>query len=102
MTTTARRSARRGGSGANASRSKGLIHRYELFNRRETFAWVAEDGSRRWPPAISHRPEDPVGLEDPPPLQKEADAVLDCLRSPSRVCLTPFAADDRLAVPIAA
>jgi Histidinol phosphatase and related hydrolases of the PHP family len=23
---------------------RGLIHRYELFNRRETFAWVAEDG----------------------------------------------------------
>jgi hypothetical protein len=34
--------------------------------------------------------------------EKEADAVLDCLRSPSRVYLTPFAADDRLAVPVAA
>jgi hypothetical protein len=34
--------------------------------------------------------------------EKDADAVLDCLRSPSRVYLTPFAADHRLAVPVAA
>jgi predicted metal-dependent phosphoesterase TrpH len=81
---------------------KSLIHRYEVFNRRETFAWVAEDGL---PPLASgdfHRPEDLSSWKTLLRCEKEADAVLDCLRSPSRVYLTPFAADDRLAVPVAA
>ena len=81
---------------------KSLIHRYEVFNRRETFAWVAEDGL---PPLASgdfHRLEDLSSWKTLLRCEKEADAVLDCLRSPSRVYLTPFAADDRLAVPVAA
>ena len=35
---------------------KGLIHRYELFNRRETFAWVAEDALPPLATGDFHRP----------------------------------------------
>jgi hypothetical protein len=81
---------------------KGLIHRYELFNRRETFAWVAEDGLPPLANGDFHRPEDLSSWKTLLRCEKDADAVLDCLRSRSRVYLTPFAADDRLAVPVAA
>ena len=77
-------------------------HRYELFNRPETFAWVAERGLPSLASGDFHRPEDLSSWKTLLRCEKEADAVLDCLRSPSRVYLTPFAADDRLAVPVAA
>jgi hypothetical protein len=49
-----------------------------------------------------HRAEHPSSWKTLLRCEKDADAVLDCLRSRSRVYLTPFAADDRLAVPVAA
>jgi hypothetical protein len=59
-------------------------------------------GYHRWQAAISIALGDLSSWKTLLRCEKEADAVLDWLRSPSRVYLTPFAADDRLAVPVAA
>jgi 3',5'-nucleoside bisphosphate phosphatase len=58
-----------------------LIDRWELFNRRELFAWVAEQGL----PAVAngdfHRPEHLFGWKTLLPCAKREDAVVDYLRS---------------------
>ena len=72
---------------------RGLIHRYELFNRRETFAWVAEEGL---PPIASgdfHRTENLSSWKTLLRCEKDDEAVVDCLRSRARVYLTPYAAE---------
>ncbi|SRR6266540_3744457 len=81
---------------------RGLIHRYELFNRRETFAWVASEGL---PPIASgdfHRRENLDSWKTLLPCERDEEAVVACLRSRSRVCLTPYASEQRLDLPIAA
>jgi predicted metal-dependent phosphoesterase TrpH len=80
---------------------RGLIHRYELFNRRETFAWVAGEAL----PAIAsgdfHRPENLDSWKTLLRCERDAEAVVASLRSRARVYLTPYAAE-RVAVPLAA
>ncbi len=80
----------------------GLLHRYELFNRREAFGWVAEEGL---PPIASgdfHRAENLSSWKTLLPCEKEEEAVVDCLRSRARVYLTPYAAEDRASAQLAA
>jgi hypothetical protein len=79
-----------------------LVHRYELFNRHETFAWVAEG---RLPPVATgdfhhahHLPSWKTLLR----CEKDEHAVLACLRSRARVYLTPYAVDERVSQPLAA
>lgn len=79
-----------------------LVHRYELFNRNEVFGWVAE---QRLPPIASgdvHQAAHIASWKTLLPCEKDADAVVDYLRSRGRVCLMPFAADLREALPAAA
>jgi hypothetical protein len=79
-----------------------LVHRYELFNRDEVFGWVAEE---RLPPIASgdvHRAGHIASWKTLVPCEKDADAVVDYLRSRGRVCLMPFAVDLRDALPAAA
>jgi processive 1,2-diacylglycerol beta-glucosyltransferase len=79
-----------------------LVHRYELFNRDEVFGWVAEE---RLPPIASgdvHRAGHIASWKTLLPCEKDADAVVDYLRSRGRVCLMPFAVDLRDALPAAA
>jgi 3',5'-nucleoside bisphosphate phosphatase len=65
-----------------------LIDRWELFNRRELFAWVAEEGL----PAVAngdfHEPAHLFGWKTLLPCAKRADAVVDYLRSNRPAFLT--------------
>jgi hypothetical protein len=79
-----------------------LVHRYELFNRDEVFGWVAE---ARLAPIASgdvHRAAHIASWKTLLPCKKDADAVVDYLRSRGRVCLMPYAVDIRDALPAAA
>lgn len=81
---------------------RGLIHRYELFNRAETFAWVAEAGL---PPVATgdfHRAENLASWKTLLRCERDREAVVDCLRSPARVYLTPYTAEEPVAAPLAA
>jgi predicted metal-dependent phosphoesterase TrpH len=65
-----------------------LIDRWELFNRRELFAWVAEQGL----PAVAngdfHQPEHLQGWKTLLPCAKREDAVVEYLRSSRPAFLT--------------
>ena len=79
-----------------------LVHRYELFNRAEVFSWIAEE---RLPPIASgdvHRAEHVASWKTLVPCDKEPRAVIDYLRSKGRVCLMPFAREQRGALSLAA
>jgi hypothetical protein len=79
-----------------------LVHRHELFNRHETFAWVAEE---RLPPIATgdfHRKEHLPSWKTLLRCEKDEQAVVDCLRSRARVYLTPYAIDERVPWPLAA
>jgi predicted metal-dependent phosphoesterase TrpH len=79
-----------------------LIHRYELFNRREVFAWVAAE---ELPPVATgdvHRAEHLSSWKTLLPCERDAEAVVTHLRSRGRVLLTPYAAGQRIRLPLAA
>ena len=79
-----------------------LVHRYELFNRHETFAWVAEE---RLPPVATgdfHRTEHLPSWKTLLRCEKDAETVVACLRSRARVYLAPYAVDERALQPLAA
>jgi predicted metal-dependent phosphoesterase TrpH len=79
-----------------------LVDRYELFNRNETFAWVAEE---RLPPVATgdfHRAHHFASWKTLLRCEKDEQAVVDCLRSRARVYLTPYAVDERVLQPLAA
>jgi predicted metal-dependent phosphoesterase TrpH len=79
-----------------------LVHRYELFNRNEVFAWIAAE---ELPPVATgdvHRSEHLASWKTLLPCDREPAAVIAHLRSRGRVLLTPFALDRRLGLPIAA
>jgi predicted metal-dependent phosphoesterase TrpH len=81
---------------------RGLIHRYELFNRRETFSWVAEE---ELPPVATgdvHRAEHLASWKTLLPCDRDPAAVIAHLRSKGRVLLTPFAPERTTELPIAA
>jgi hypothetical protein len=81
---------------------RGLFHRYELFNRRETFSWVA---SEDLPPVATgdfHRADDLASWKTLMRCERDREAIVDCLRSRRRVCLAPWTAEERIALPIAA
>lgn len=80
----------------------GLIHRYELFNRREVFGWVAAEGL---PPVATgdvHRAEHLVSWKTLLPCDRDPAAVVAHLRSRGRVFLTPFTLERSAELPIAA
>jgi predicted metal-dependent phosphoesterase TrpH len=79
-----------------------LIHRFELFNRNEVFAWVAAE---ELPPVATgdvHRSQHIASWKTLLPCDREPAAVIAQLRSRGRVFLTPFALEQRLGLPIAA
>ena len=81
---------------------RGLIHRYELFNRRETFAWVAEE---ELPPVATgdvHRAEHVASWKTLLPCERDPAAILAYLRSPARVLLAPFTPERGSELPLAA
>jgi predicted metal-dependent phosphoesterase TrpH len=76
--------------------------RYELFNRRDVFAWVAE----RDLPCIAtgdfHRAEHFESWKTLLPCAHNEDAVVAFLRSPARAYLIPFSGERRTVVERAA
>ena len=79
-----------------------LIHRYELFNRRETFGWIAAENL---PPVATgdiHRPEHLTSWKTLLRCERDPEAVVAHVRSRGRVLLTPFAPERRAKLPIAA
>jgi hypothetical protein len=81
---------------------RGLIHRYELFNRNEAFGWVARENL---PPVASgdvHRPAHLASWKTLLPCEKDPSAVVAHLRSRARVLLTPFAPERQVRLPLAA
>jgi hypothetical protein len=81
---------------------RGLIHRYELFNRYEVFSWIAEE---RLPAVASgdvHRDIHLASWKTLLPCEKDPAAVVEYLRSPGRAFLMPFALDQREPLPLAA
>lgn len=81
---------------------RGLIHRYELFNRRETFGWIAEE---ELPPVATgdvHRAEHLASWKTLLPCERDAEAVVAYLRSRARVLLAPYAPQRAAELPLAA
>lgn len=67
-----------------------LVHRWELFNRRELFTWVAEAGLPAVATGDTHRAEHLASWKTVIPADRDEEAVLAFLRSPRRTYLLPF------------
>jgi 3',5'-nucleoside bisphosphate phosphatase len=65
-----------------------LIDRWELFNRRELFAWVAEQGLPAVASGDFHEPAHLFGWKTLLPCAKREDAVVEYLRSARPAFLT--------------
>jgi hypothetical protein len=79
-----------------------LVHRWELFNRREVFSWVAELGLPAVATGDVHAKEHVSSWKTLLPCAKDEEAVVAYLRSGARAYLMPFAADDALSAAVAA
>jgi len=65
-----------------------LVDRWELFNRRELFGWVAEHGLPAVASGDFHQPEHLFGWKTLLPCAKREDAVVEYLRSGRPAFLT--------------
>ena len=65
-----------------------LVDRWELFNRREVFAWVAEHGLPAVASGDFHEPAHLFGWKTLLPCAKREDAVVEYLRSARPAFLT--------------
>ena len=78
---------------AKSSDLRGLAHRFELFNRSNLFAWIAEAGL----PAVAggdfHHVEHLTGWRTLIPCTREEDALVDYLRSTRPVYLSRLEVD---------
>ncbi len=79
-----------------------LVHRYELFDRTDLFAWVAADELPAVATGNVHRREDLGSWKTLLPCEKDEGSVVEYLRSPGRVFLAPFALHHREPLPVAA
>jgi predicted metal-dependent phosphoesterase TrpH len=79
-----------------------FVHRYELFNRHEVFGWVAEARLPAVATGDVHSSAHLSSWKTLLPCAKEPETVVDYLRSRGRVCLMPFALEQRSALPLAA
>lgn len=64
-----------------------LLDRYELFNGRDLYPWVAEHGLPGIATGDFHRPEHALGWKTLLPCAKREDAIVAYLRSPAPVYL---------------
>ena len=69
-------------------RLRALAHRFELFNRTSLFGWVAREGLPVVANGDFHQPEHLGGWKTLLPCEKDADAVVDYLRSARPTYLT--------------
>ena len=64
-----------------------LVDRWELYNRTEPFAWVAEAGLPAVASGDFHRPEHLWGWKTVLPCARNEQAIVACLRSGGPVYL---------------
>jgi predicted metal-dependent phosphoesterase TrpH len=86
----------------NWHRLDGLVDRYELFNRRQTFGWVAEAGLPGIATGDFHRLEHLRTWKTLLPCPKSEQAVIEHLRSSRRAYVVPWGLRDELRRPLAA
>lgn len=86
----------------NWRRLDGLIDRYELFNRRQTFGWVAEAGLPVVATGDFHRLEHLRTWKTLLPCAKNEAAVIAYLRSTRRAYVMPWGVGEELWSPLAA
>jgi predicted metal-dependent phosphoesterase TrpH len=67
-----------------------LVHRFELFNRSQLFAWVASAGHASVAAGDFHRDEHLSGWKTLVPCERSETAIVDYLRSPRPVYLARF------------
>jgi predicted metal-dependent phosphoesterase TrpH len=79
-----------------------LVHRWELFNRREVFGWVAEAGLPVIASGDVHRAQELSSWKTLLPCDHDEESVLAYLCSEERAYLAPFSADSSERVPVAA
>ena len=65
-----------------------LVDRYELFNRSQLFAWVADAGLPAVATGDAHVPAHLYGWKTLLPCPRDERSVVDYLRSPRPVYLT--------------
>jgi predicted metal-dependent phosphoesterase TrpH len=86
----------------NWQRLDGLVDRYELFNRRQTFGWVAEADLPGIATGDFHRLEHLRTWKTLLPCAKSEQAVIEHLRSSRRAYVVPWGLRDELRTPLAA
>ena len=86
----------------NWQRLDGLVDRYELFNRRQTFGWVAEAGLPGIATGDFHRLEHLRTRKTLLPCAKNEQAVIEHLRSSRRAYVVPWGLRDELRKQLAA
>jgi predicted metal-dependent phosphoesterase TrpH len=79
-----------------------LVDRWELFNRREVFAWVASQGFPGIATGDVHDERHVSSWKTLIPTVKDEEAVVAYLRSAGRAYLTPFAGETIAAAAVAA
>jgi predicted metal-dependent phosphoesterase TrpH len=72
---------------------RGLVHRFELFNRTQLFGWVAEAGLPAVAAGDFHRPEHLGGWKTLVPTRRAETALVDYLRSQRPTYLTRLEAN---------
>jgi predicted metal-dependent phosphoesterase TrpH len=75
---------------------RGLAHRFELFNRKQLFGWVADAGLAAVATGDFHRLEHLPGWKTLVPGLRDEAALVEYLRSPRPVYLTRVEADESL------
>jgi predicted metal-dependent phosphoesterase TrpH len=70
-----------------------LLDRYELFNRRDLYPWVAERGLPGIATGDFHRPEHLLGWKTLLPCERDEEAIVAYLRSPAPVYLALLEAE---------
>lgn len=75
---------------------RGLVHRFELFNRTQLFGWVADGGFSAVATGDFHRPEHLAGWKTLVPSISDEEALVAYLRSSRPVYLTRLETDDTL------
>jgi hypothetical protein len=75
---------------------RGLVHRFELFNRTQLFGWVAEAALPAVATGDFHRPEHLTGWKTLVPGPREETALVAYLRWRCPVYITRLESDETL------
>jgi hypothetical protein len=86
----------------NRGRLDGLVDRFELFNRHQTFGWVAAAGLSPIASGDFHRYDHLTTWKTLLPCRRDEDAVVAHLRSDRRAYVVPWGLHERMRARLAA